>query len=375
MNYAEIRSKCKPDNIFDTVTIKITITPFKMEGSPELEYSIEDIGIDNEKCSDIGADLYKELDSYCQQLKERIDKNLPMRWKVFYLYKELFQMIVSKEKFGKFNYFRGQAQNWDTIPGIFRANTANDFISSFESIYKRVGIEFPNEVEYIKYQDDTDILKKRARELALLQHYGMRTSLLDLTRNPYIALQFMVSDASKQDFSSGIVEAYAIDEIEHEQNNIFMSIEKEENNRRLKAQDGAFLYYDRLSSLEIEKISRIPRIVIELCYDTNRLENLKEKEIKETTQALESLRKSDNVSPGMISMLERELESLKKDISNIHEEVDKTEIFEMIHNEVKSKLNEYFYFEEDLFPDLYKYIEYMQPKYIAASNVQLELGI
>ncbi|MGF7440649.1 FRG domain-containing protein, partial [Enterococcus faecalis] len=101
-------------------------------------------------------------------------------------------------------------------------NTSATFIDEFEKIYKRISIEFPNEIEYTEYETNPDSLKKRAKQLAMLQHYGLRTSLLDLTRNPYIALLFMVSDSSKTDFSSGVIEAYQIDEDKHNQNNIFI---------------------------------------------------------------------------------------------------------------------------------------------------------
>ncbi|RHK01132.1 FRG domain-containing protein [Enterococcus casseliflavus] len=289
-----------------------------------------------------------------------------MKWKVFYLYKELFQKIASDSSLGKFNYFRGQAKNWDTIPGIFRPNTSESFINEFESIYKRISVEFPNEVEYIKYKSDPSIERQRAKQLAMLQHYGLRTSLLDLTRNPFIALLFMVSDSSKKDFSSGIIEAYAIDEDLHDKENIFISVEKEEHNRRLKAQDGAFLYYDKLLNFTEKEVLKIPRIVIELCYNTDDLTDEKAKKISDIKDALSSL--SSGASEELLSAFNNELENLTSELKSIQANIDKTGIFSMIHDEIKGKLNEFFYFEESLFPDLYKYIEYLQPSILNTCN-------
>ncbi|MGX7173092.1 FRG domain-containing protein [Enterococcus ratti] len=371
MNYSNIKSKCAPDNIFDTITIQITIAPSKQENGEDLDYRIQDLGINEEKSSNLDSELYQVLKRHCALLKERIANDLPMKWKVFYLYKELFQKIICESSIGSFNYFRGQAKNWKTIPGIFRTNTSATFIDEFEKIYKRISIEFPNEIEYTEYETNPDSLKKRAKQLAMLQHYGLRTSLLDLTRNPYIALLFMVSDSSKTDFSSGVIEAYQIDEDKHNQNNIFISVEKEENNRRLKAQDGAFLYYDKLANLDIESIIKIPRIVIELSYDTSELAKDIEEKISEIETALSQL--PANFPKNISEAFDEELAKLKKDLCEVKTNVDKTGIFTKIHDEIKSKLNEYFYFEESLFPDLYKYIEFIQPKYINRPNVQVKL--
>lgn len=371
MNYLSIKNNCSPSNIFDTVTIQITIAPSNHENDKDLDYRIQNLQINEDKSSDLDSELYLALKQHCDLLKEKIVQDLPMKWKVFYLYKELFQKIISESSIGNFNYFRGQAKNWETIPGIFRANTSTSFIEEFDKIYKRISIEFPNEIEYIPYENNSDSLKQRAKQLAMLQHYGLRTSLLDLTRNPYIALLFMVSDSSKTDFSSGVIEAYLIDEDIHDKSNIFISVEKEENNKRLKAQDGAFLYYDKLFDLNTESIRKIPRIVIELSYDTSELSKNIEEKITEIETALANLPVAfpKNISDAF----NEELEKLKNELLEIETNVDKTGIFVKIHDEIKCKLNEYFYFEESLFPDLYKYIEFIQPKYINRPNIHVKL--
>lgn len=138
-----------------------------------------------------------------------------------------------------------------------------------------------------------------------------------------------------------------------------------------QAQDGAFLYYDKLADLDIESIIKIPRIVIELSYDTSELAKDIEEKISEIETALSQL--PANFPKNISEAFDEELAKLKKDLCEVKTNVDKTGIFTKIHDEIKSKLNEYFYFEESLFPDLYKYIEFIQPKYINRPNVQVKL--
>lgn len=366
MDYKEVKKKCLPEDIFETVGIKITISPFYQESSTDLGYRIKSFEIDMDKTTDTKGDLCKGLMKHCALVNEQIVKDLPMKWKVFYLYKELFQKIASDSSLGIFNYFRGQAKNWDTIPGIFRPDTSESFIEDFEKIYKRISVEFPSEIEHIEINKDVDVQRNRARQLAMLQHYGLRTSLLDLTRNPYIALLFMVSDSSKKDFSSGVIEAYSIDEDLHETNNIFISIEKEDHNKRLKAQDGAFLYYDKLAYLDSKNISKIPRVIIELCYSTEDFTSDILTKKNDVGSALSTL--PPNASPDLLNAFHKELKSLEDELESIEQNIDKSGIFTMIHDEIKTKLNEYYYFEESLFPDLYKYIEFLQPRYLTNNN-------
>ncbi|MGM0125745.1 hypothetical protein IGI37_003146 [Enterococcus sp. AZ194] len=370
MNYSNLKSACLPESIFETVTIQITIAPSKPEAATDIEYHIQSFKIDEAKSSSVESNLYKRLEKHCAIVNEKIVKHRPMKWKVFYLYKELFQKIASDKELGNFNYFRGQAKNWVTIPGIFRSNTSSEFLEKFEKIYKGISVEFPQEVEYVEFSESMDEQRKRAKQLALLQHYGLRTSLLDLTRNPYIALLFMVSDSSKHDFSSGVIEAYAIDEELHEKNNIFTLVEKEEHNRRLKAQDGAFLYYDKLDGMDTDKLEKIPRVVVELCYDAEELKKDISRKINELEEVLRSL--GGDISETIESAFRGELINLRNEHQELENNIDKTGIFSMIHDEIKGKLNEYFYFEKSLFPDLYKYIEYLQPRYVTDSKVTVD---
>ena len=167
-------------------------------------------------------------------------KDSENNWSIFYLLKEL----ITELKLNKFNYFRGQRENWDTIPGVFRKKQNRDgydLYSKFEQVYKNIAQEFPEELEYISLDQnkENDI---RTNQLAILQHYGLPTSLLDITENPYIAMLFMLSEETP--IFDPQLEAYAID-VDSE-TSIVSFVNKYRKNKRIKAQKGAFLNYERL---------------------------------------------------------------------------------------------------------------------------------
>ena len=165
-------------------------------------------------------------------------KDSENNWSIFYLLKEL----ITELKLNKFNYFRGQRENWDTIPGVFRKKQNRDgydLYSKFEQVYKNIAQEFPEELEYISLDQnkENDI---RTNQLAILQHYGLPTSLLDITENPYIAMLFMLSEETP--IFDPQLEAYAID-VDSE-TSIVSFVNKYRKNKRIKAQKGAFLNYE-----------------------------------------------------------------------------------------------------------------------------------
>ena len=72
--------------------------------------------------------------------------------------------------------FRGHSNfNFSLLPSAFRNNESNEY-----SDIHNIQIEYPE--EFNKFDHLSNLVK--------MQHYGVKTRLLDLTRNPLIALYF-----------------------------------------------------------------------------------------------------------------------------------------------------------------------------------------
>ncbi|NLZ36898.1 MAG: FRG domain-containing protein [Clostridiales bacterium] len=104
---------------------------------------------------------------------------------------DVIEVIESIKRLGKIfprnseskirRYFRGQSNyKWTLIPSLYRDNT---FIKEESLILESMNM-FPEEFEGL---DKFSILVK-------LQHYGMKTRLLDLTENPLVALYFACNE-------------------------------------------------------------------------------------------------------------------------------------------------------------------------------------
>lgn len=83
-------------------------------------------------------------------------------------------------------FFRGQADyNWNLIPGVYRDN-----FFEFERILINEALQkYP--LEFDSYDKFSTLVK--------MQHYGLRTRLLDLTENPLVALYFACAELYDKD--------------------------------------------------------------------------------------------------------------------------------------------------------------------------------
>ncbi|EGO6072835.1 FRG domain-containing protein [Enterococcus faecalis] len=389
--YKEIQYflKDKHDKLFNEVIVDMCIMPkiFSRSDDEKTPYYIYKLKVDTSKSKNVK--LNKEISDFIEQINQRIKDNLSYddekkHWKMFYLIKEILQNFVGTEESNSFNYFRGQASDWPLRPGIFRNDTTHTFIENFENIYKRVAYEYPTEIEYVEYS--LNDINKRAKQLSLLQHYGMRTSLIDVTQNPYIAMLFMVSDGCKNDFNRGTIDLYRIKESIHSSNNIFMPVEKSDHNKRLTAQRGAFFNYDVLYDLRQTEIEPIDRIILRVSYDSNEIKKEIENQINKSNEEFREIQ--DDLSSNLDSQHETEItETLLSVNSSMEELINQLELLKInvnslkkdilstIREEIKEKLGEYFYFENSLFPDLDKYISYIQASYINNDeNSKLEVA-
>ncbi len=123
-------------------------------------------------------------------------------WSPFYLLKELIQQI--RVNFGpiyKHDYlnricYRGQNGAYPLLPGALRRQEGSQYPRSFEDVYRRFSLEY-QDVNYFPFKGSKNVeqnfvvLKERAKNIALLQHYGLPTNYLDVTYNPFVAMYFM----------------------------------------------------------------------------------------------------------------------------------------------------------------------------------------
>ena len=58
--------------------------------------------------------------------------------------------------------------------------------------------------------------------MAYLQHYGLRTTLIDITENPFIALLFLTSNS--QVFNNATLDMYNINPKIHSEQNLFSRV-------------------------------------------------------------------------------------------------------------------------------------------------------
>lgn len=343
--------------LYNETRIKIVLIGIN-EPLEELRPVYKILKLEYDGNDDDNGQIINQINSYLRSNgKKNGYKNDNNHWGIFYLLKEL----ITAFQVQGFNYFRGQRQSWETIPSIFRNLVNNDgdsFYNRFEYLYKTISQEFPDEIIY--YEQNDENIEKRSDQLATLQHYGLPTSLLDITENPYIAMLFM--------FSSGEIyipqlELYKIDSQKHVEKSIVSFVHKNGKNKRIKAQRGAFLNYDKINNfVQFQKgdfimnsdYSPIDKIVISLeISKEDSIEYLKEEEAKISSPSSNSSDETLSYSSDKLST--KNLENLKTSFSK--DETIKS-FYEYIQKQVTRKLSEYNYFSSELYPDFSDYISF-----------------
>lgn len=99
--------------------------------------------------------------------------------------------------------FRGQGQDWPLLPKIARLNARSTFLDDEQLMVNQLRQQLP---QYGAVpSNDWDLL-------AIAQHHGMATRLLDWTYNPLAAMWFAVSEPSQVKKSAGVIWAFFPDE-------------------------------------------------------------------------------------------------------------------------------------------------------------------
>ncbi|MBF0818310.1 FRG domain-containing protein [Streptococcus acidominimus] len=361
--YNKVNKEYDASKYFEEVIIKIRyIVRRKTEEEKDYRfYKILNLEIESEN-SEI-ADELKEFIKDCNKKLKSENMYNGGDWQLFYLYKELIQFFTSDSFQDSCNYFRGQSHEYPLLPGILRKNVQNDYRQRFEYLYKRVANEFPEKISYFPL--DTDNMGDREEQLALLQHYGLKTSLLDITKNPYIALLFMLSGLShiNQKCSPSLF-FFKIDDEKHREKHLFTEVKKDRINERIIAQKGAFLNFDKIDSIKSYDIKKIKTYKIVLEYD----EHFHKKSLREDIKRIEELLSMTQTNYTELGEYKQELE---KKLSNSDYEI--LECLRHICEELIKKLKEYHYFKEDLFPDFERKIQYLAQHYEATTRKTLGL--
>lgn len=362
-NYRNLENSYKEEDYFDVVNITIPLQVIDPEKA-DVSYKVNDLYVEYDNKKD-NCSSKKQIIEVVNKVNQSINlyrKERNEEWNIFYLYKELIQQLRHEN-----NYYRGQLHNWPMLPGILRNTTNNELKNNFESLYKDIMYRYPNKINYYEPSGTLECIQLREQQLAYLQHYGMNTSLLDITENPYIALIFMITD-SKNSFQCPTFEIYYIDRELHTKNNLYSRVKMLNSNQRIIAQKGAFLNFDKLAlftqdNTHIEKILTI-RITLKPEYPE--LEKLK-KIYKEIEEKLKSSK---------VKSVDLMMEFLDTEFAIQDKERYLTKGFlKMVKTTIKNKLQEYHYNESDLFPDLFKYITYRQQEYISKKEKEYKIQV
>lgn len=322
-------------DVFDDIEVTVEITPTgkipNKQGKKENNYNVVGFKF-NDNMRDIHPEYAEIFDAISK--KVRIDNasegktysNKRNGWSGFYLVKELVEQVESICENNEKLFFRGQNNCWKLEPSAYRSGSGgykDEYREDFEEIYRDIAYKYPNK---IKYHEPGK--RKRSFALAELQHYGLPTPLVDITNNPFIAMLFMIDgfEYSRLKNHPNDSPEFDIFLIDKDVDSLYEHVPRNSNNPRIDAQDGSFLNFEKL--IFNKKLSKIKRIKI-------LFHNKDDEEFEDANGSKTSIQ---NAFDGLVC-------------------------------DIKSKLNDFHYTNESLYPDFDKYLEFTKNDYKSISKV------
>lgn len=361
--YANIIDSYKEEDFFKKSTIEISYIPnisfIKNGGQRYLITGVKLIESDDE----VNKEKISKLVNKCNKFIEDDIESSPKlvyehgeldtgTCKLFYVYKDLIQGLSGDGL--NFNYFRGQSHDYSLLPGALRYKIDSDYIKDFESIYRKLALEFPDTIDYVSL-NLTSKITEREPNLSILQHYGLKTALLDITKNPYIAMLFMLRE-NIDEYRSPTLYLFKINDNESNDVTLFSEVRKTHTNERIIAQKGAFLNFEKILDKNIKEKITYAKLVLK--FDANMYISMRK----------EGGINQYDIDPKNTKLIDREIESYGKQLDELYsllyfEDKFLGDMFISINKDLENKLKEYCYTKEDMFPDFESRINYLSKRY------------
>lgn len=202
-DFKRVERKTALLNILDNLTnrkVEIFTKDVKIKFISLVEYQIflDEKGFDNRYRRKVRGLIKKALLNEHKELKVKRDNYFynPNKVELNFI-DSINDLILKLKKITKNNknfFYRGHSNlDWNLIPSIYRKKK---WINNEHRMFREIIIRNPE--EFIK-------TKSTFEKLTIMQHYGLPTRLLDITKNPLVALFFACSEKSQSNSPGEVI--------------------------------------------------------------------------------------------------------------------------------------------------------------------------